>query len=60
WDEDVHGPFDTASNRCEYPCNFMWLCCYGDGTSEGCAYGLHRADNSQRRPRTLSRVFPYT
>ena len=41
WDEDCHGPIDTAQNRKEYPECFFWDCCDKDTTSEGCEEGKH-------------------
>ncbi|TCD70188.1 hypothetical protein EIP91_004367 [Steccherinum ochraceum] len=50
WDEDVHGPMDTPSNRRDYPDNFTWSCCKEDGESEGgCREGFHEAGGSSKK-----------
>ncbi|KAG6860745.1 hypothetical protein C0995_008010 [Termitomyces sp. Mi166 len=36
WDESCHGPMDSSHNRREYPENFKWTCCEGNGRAEGC------------------------
>ncbi|KAJ7116528.1 hypothetical protein C8R44DRAFT_210611 [Mycena epipterygia] len=41
WDEDCHGPMDSPHNRDEFPGNFAWSCCKGDGMAEGCVAGKH-------------------
>ncbi|KAJ7352326.1 hypothetical protein DFH08DRAFT_84448 [Mycena albidolilacea] len=41
WDEGCHGPIDTEHTRKEFPENFSWTCCDGDGTTEGCVTGHH-------------------
>ncbi|KAF8207041.1 hypothetical protein K438DRAFT_1576887 [Mycena galopus ATCC 62051] len=41
WDENCHGPMDSEINREEYPENFSWSCCNGDGLAEGCVAGHH-------------------
>ena len=40
-DERCHGPMDTEQNRIDYPENFTWSCCEGDGLSDGCQTGRH-------------------
>ncbi|KAF7312035.1 hypothetical protein MIND_00215600 [Mycena indigotica] len=49
WDEDCHGPMDTRSNRREFPENFTWSCCEGDGTAGGCVNGRHRPKSNKRQ-----------
>ncbi|KAI0671553.1 hypothetical protein C8Q78DRAFT_972915 [Trametes maxima] len=44
WDEDVHGPMDTRSNRKEFPENFTWSCCDRDGTQAGCVFAVHEPE----------------
>ena len=51
WDEDVHGPMDSSINRREYPENFMWSCCEGDGYSDGCVQGNHHPAVPRKRKR---------
>ncbi|KAJ7163901.1 hypothetical protein C8R43DRAFT_989121 [Mycena crocata] len=41
WDEDCHGPMDSAQNRDDYPENFSWSCCNAGGMAEGCITGKH-------------------
>lgn len=51
WDEDCHGPMDTPENRSDYPENFSWTCCGNDGSSDGCAQGIHRAAVTRKKQR---------
>ncbi|KAI0649310.1 hypothetical protein C8Q79DRAFT_506303 [Trametes meyenii] len=44
WDEDVHGPMDTRSNRRQLPENFIWSCCERDGRQEGCVSAEHEPE----------------
>ncbi|KAG6877439.1 hypothetical protein C0993_007247 [Termitomyces sp. T159_Od127] len=49
WDEFCHGPKDSAHNRGEYPENFKWTCCGGNGKAEGCVRSVHRPILRKRR-----------
>ncbi|KAJ7183250.1 hypothetical protein C8R46DRAFT_885022 [Mycena filopes] len=49
WDEHCHGPMDSAHSREEYPENFSWTCCNGDGTAEGCVDGKHRIGTHKKQ-----------
>ncbi|KAJ7039694.1 hypothetical protein C8F04DRAFT_949746 [Mycena alexandri] len=49
WDEDCHGPMDSAHDRDEYPENFSWSCCNGDGMAEGCVNGQHSVAVHKKR-----------
>ncbi|KAJ7895067.1 hypothetical protein B0H13DRAFT_828179 [Mycena leptocephala] len=49
WDEDCHGPMDSEHNREEFPENFSWTCCNGDGMTEGCANGKHSVAVPKKR-----------
>ncbi|KAJ6553624.1 hypothetical protein DFH09DRAFT_1153913 [Mycena vulgaris] len=49
WDEDCHGPMDSQHNRDEFPQNFSWSCCSGDGLSEGCITGKHSVATHKKR-----------
>jgi hypothetical protein len=51
WEEDTHGPMDSASNRQDYPDNFRWTCCDKDGTREGCLHSAHRVAGARKRRR---------
>lgn len=53
WDEDCHGPMDTAQNRADYPQNFLWSCCDGVGDSPGCVTGVHAAGAPSRKRRRV-------
>ncbi|KAF7330221.1 hypothetical protein MVEN_02459200 [Mycena venus] len=47
WDEDCHGPMDSEHNREQYPENFSWTCCNGDGMTEGVCNREARRSRSQ-------------
>jgi len=49
WDERCHGPMDSSANRREYPENFVWNCCDGDGTTEGCIEDVHKPGGSRKK-----------
>ncbi|KAJ7672205.1 hypothetical protein DFH06DRAFT_1082140 [Mycena polygramma] len=49
WDEECHGPMDSEHNQEEYPENFSWTCCSGDGMSEGCVSGKHSVAVHKKR-----------
>ncbi|KAJ7510516.1 hypothetical protein B0H11DRAFT_1702112 [Mycena galericulata] len=49
WDEDCHGPMDSPHNRDEYPENFSWSCCDGNGMTEGCVAGKHSVALPKKR-----------
>lgn len=49
WDVDCHGPMDSPSNRDEFPGNFAWTCCSGDGMSAGCITEKHIAAVPKKR-----------
>ncbi|KAJ7589892.1 hypothetical protein C8J56DRAFT_936441 [Mycena floridula] len=51
WDEDCHGPMDTLDNRSDFPENFTWSCCEGDGSSDGCVKRQHTADGYHKKRR---------
>jgi hypothetical protein len=36
WDEDCHGPVNTAENRLEYPDQIHWSCCDAGMGAPGC------------------------
>ncbi|KAJ7284452.1 hypothetical protein C8J57DRAFT_1288501 [Mycena rebaudengoi] len=49
WDERCHGPMDSLETREEYPENFSWSCCEGDGLTDGCEEGRHKVAVSKKR-----------
>ncbi|KAJ6468334.1 hypothetical protein C8R45DRAFT_838017 [Mycena sanguinolenta] len=49
WDEKCFGPIDTEDNQQEYPENFTWSCCNGDGLTEGCVSGRHVVASHKKR-----------
>ncbi|KAJ7760684.1 hypothetical protein DFH07DRAFT_957519 [Mycena maculata] len=49
WDEDCHGPMDSAHNREEYPESFTWSCCDGGGMAGGCVTGKHSVAVPKKR-----------
>ncbi|KAJ7433731.1 hypothetical protein FB451DRAFT_1471828 [Mycena latifolia] len=48
-DWDCHGLMDSPQNRDEFPENFSWSCCSGDGLTEGCITGQHSVAVSKKR-----------
>lgn len=51
-DERCHGPMDTEENRSQFPEGFIYECCNGDGSAEGCKTGRHvERDKGSKRSR---------
>lgn len=51
-DEDCHGTIDSAEMREDFPENFKYDCCDGDGLSKGCRTGRHVEEKTTyKRPR---------
>ncbi|KAL8736233.1 MAG: hypothetical protein Q9166_000388 [cf. Caloplaca sp. 2 TL-2023] len=47
-DENCHGTIDSEEMRQVYPEKFIYTCCDGDGTSEGCKTSRHVEKISKR------------